>query len=123
MIYEILAIVGGASTIGLLVAFLWQRAATARAQKAAVEQEQFASSLKAALAETQKARTQDGQRYEDLTKFYEKELKEARDALDACSHDPAAVRLILRDLFSVPSPTTDSGRSRSGPVSSQGAPK
>ena len=40
---------GGASTIGLLIAFLWQRSAAANAKKDAAEQTRFSDELKAAL--------------------------------------------------------------------------
>jgi NAD(P)-dependent dehydrogenase (short-subunit alcohol dehydrogenase family) len=113
MLYEILAIAGGASTIGLLIAFLWARAGKASAQKAAAEQERFAEELKAALEAAQKARTTQDQRYEDLVHYWQSTVKEMEVALDACSHDPAAVRARLRDLLSAP-PAADPGGGAGG---------
>lgn len=117
MLYEVLAIAGGICTVGLLIAFLWQRAATARAQKTAAEQEQFAAQLKAALELAQRARTEGDQRYEDLVRYWQKQVKELEVALDACTQDPAAVRARLRGLLSVPAaPASDSSAKPSGSV-------
>jgi hypothetical protein len=110
-----LAISGGVVSIALLIAFLWQRAAAANAKKAAAEQEQFAEELKAALEQAQKARTGQDQRYEDLVRYWKSKVTELEGALDACSHDPAAVRARLRDLLSAP-PAADPGGGAGGSV-------
>jgi hypothetical protein len=123
MIFEILAVAGGFGMVGLLIAFLWARAGKASAQKKAAEQEQFAESLKAGLAENQRARTESEQRYEDLARYYEAKLKEASDALGACAHDPAAVRVVLRDVFSLPASAPSSSRGGGGPVPPPAATK
>jgi hypothetical protein len=110
-----LAIIGGVSSLALLAAFFWQRSVAANAKKAAAEQERFAEELKAALEVAQKGRTEGDQRYEDLVRYWQSKVKELEGALDACSHDPAAVRARLRDLLSAP-PTADPGGGTGGPV-------
>jgi hypothetical protein len=106
MIFEILSIAGGASTIGLLIAFLWQRSAAANAKKDAAEQTRFSDELKAALEQTQKARTEEVQRLEDVIRITRKALEEA---LNACPKDPVAVLARLRDLLSAPPAADPSG--------------
>jgi hypothetical protein len=108
MLFEILSVAGGASFFGMSIAFLWERSAKLTAQRAAAEGARFADELKAALAEAQKARTTQDQRYEDLVRYWQSKVKELEGALDVCSHDPAAVRARLRGLLSAP-PAADPG--------------
>jgi hypothetical protein len=114
MIY--LAIGGGVAILALLAAFFWQRAAAARAEKTAAEQEQLAASLTAALEQAQKSKTDQDQRYEELVRYWQSKVKELEGALDACLHDPVAVRARLRELLSVPAPAADRGGKTGGPV-------
>jgi protein-tyrosine-phosphatase len=112
MLFEILSAVGGASTIGLLIAFLWARAGKASAQKAAAEQERFAEELKAALEAAQKARTEEVRRLEAVIRMTRQKLEEA---LNACPKDPVAILARLRDLLSAP-PPADRGGAAGGPL-------
>lgn len=106
MLFEILSAVGGASTIGLLVAFLWQKSVAANAKKDAAEQARFAEDLKAALEVAQRARTEEVQRLEAVIRMTRKALEEA---LNACPKDPVVVLTRLRDLLSAPAAPDHSG--------------
>jgi type VI protein secretion system component VasK len=114
MLYQVLAIAGGLSSVALLIAFLWARAAAARARKEAAEQEQFAAQLKASFDVMEKARAESERRYEDLVAEWRRRKKELEDALEACSHDPDAVRARLRGLLTVSTPPPGGGGETGG---------